>query len=97
MKHTVEVLCLDGLEAAIIGQTTRDGKTEVLVYDATVVNKLLVELGYVDFDAFDFERQLIETEGVESRRRPVFVYLDDNVKDRIFGTPSVRGRNTPLH
>lgn len=97
MKHTVEVLCLDGLEAAIIGQTTRDGKTEVLVYDATVVNKLLIELGYVDFDAFDFERQLIETGGVESRRRPVFVYLDDNVKDRIFGTPSVRGRNTPLH
>ena len=51
----------------------------------------------VVFDAFDFERQLIETGGVESRRRPVFVYLDDNVKDRIFGTPSVRGRNTPLH
>jgi len=97
MKHTVEVLCLDGLEAAIIGQTTRDGKTEVLVYDATTVNKLLIELGYVDFDAFDFEKQLIETEAVESRKRPVFVYLDSNVKDRIFGTPSLRGRNTPLH
>lgn len=97
MKNTVEVVCLDGLEAAIIGQTTRDGKTEVLVYDAALVSKLLLQLGYIDFDAFDFEMQLIETDGVETQKRPVFVYLDRDVKDRLVGTPSFRRRDTPLH
>ena len=97
MDTTVEVLCLDGLEAAIIGHTTRDGETEVLVYDAAMVEKLLVSLGYVNFGVFDFEKQLIEHEGLSSHNRPLFVYLDTSIQDKLVEPSPTRPRNPRLH
>lgn len=97
MNNTVEVLCLDGLEAAIIGHTTRDGETEVLVYDAVMVERLLLSLGYVDFGVFDFEKQLIEYEGLSSQNRPVFVYLDTSIQDKLVDSPLTRPKNSGLH
>lgn len=97
MNNTVEVLCLDGLEAAIIGHSTRDGETEVLVYDAALVDKLLVNLGYVDFDVVDFEKHLIEAEGVTGENRPIFVFLDKALQDRMSDSPFPRRKDSSLH
>jgi hypothetical protein len=97
MNTTVEVLCLDGLEAAVIGHTTRDGETEVLVYDAAMVDKLLTGLGYVDFDVYDFEQQLIEHKGLSSNKRPIFVFLDKAIQDKIIDLPFARRKDSILH
>ena len=43
--HMVKVIALEGLDSAIIGTCSRDGKNEVLVYRADIAHGLLKKTG----------------------------------------------------
>ena len=74
----LEMIAIEGLDAALIG-TGLNGSTEVLVYDATKAESLLVENG----SGADSLHDYLYTVGIDGlgNSAPLFVYLDDKICD----------------
>ncbi len=70
--HQVEVVAIDGLDAAIIGTTVR-GTREVLAYDYDKAVEILMDHGYTQESAEDWIK---EVTSAEFDGAPTFVYLD---------------------
>ena len=70
----IEVVAIQGLDAAIIGSTLRNG-VEVLAYDYDKAVDLLMSSGYSEKNAEDFIAEVSET---EFQGAPAFVYLDND-------------------
>ena len=74
----IEMISIDGLDQAIIGTGMRAKEREVLVYDATKCEELLLENGVAD-NLFNF----LDSIDIQSLgdRAPLFIYLDSNFED----------------
>lgn len=81
MTDSLEVLCLEGLEKALIGyQVSALGKPPTLVYDYDTAVALLVEAGFArnEIDGF-----LADIDSIDFLSPPVFVRLDELAKANI--------------
>lgn len=72
----MQMVSIDGLEDLIIGTGTRDGETEVLVYDGYAAEEAFREIH--PNVTIDMYLAFLEAEG-EKHRSPIFVYLTDQV------------------
>lgn len=78
MTSNLEVLCLEGLEGALIGyQVNGSSGSPTLVYDYDTSLKLLQELGYEPNEIFSF---LEDIKHIDFVTPPVFVRLDEQAK-----------------
>ena len=81
MTSNLEVLCLEGLEGALIGyQVNGSSGSPTLVYDYDTSLKLLQELGYEPNEIMSF---LEDIKHIDFVTPPVFVRLDDLAKVNI--------------
>ena len=75
--HMVKVIALEGLDSAIIGTCSRDGKNEVLVYNADVARVLLKKTGLTDDEATDVvEGHRFLEHGDDA---PIFVHVNNGI------------------
>ena len=78
MTDNLEVLCLEGLEKALIGyQMNANSNLLTLVYDYDATLELLRELGYEQSEIVDF---LEEIRNIDFVSPPVFVRLDEQAR-----------------
>ncbi|MAD25001.1 MAG: hypothetical protein CMO44_12600 [Verrucomicrobiales bacterium] len=78
MTSNLEVLCLEGLEGALIGyQVNGSSGSPTLVYDYDTSLKLLQELGYEPNEILSF---LEDIKHIDFVTPPVFVRLDEQAK-----------------
>ena len=81
MYDNIEVLCLEGLEEALIGVQVRgDGQQPTLVYDYKATLRLLAAAGYEKNEIQGFLKDLANVDFVAP---PIFVALDMNVSSQI--------------
>ncbi len=80
----IEVVAIQGLDAAIIGSTVRNG-VEVLAYDYDKAIDVLVSSGYSEKNAEDF---IVEVSEKDFEGAPAFVYLDKDNEFYGSSTPS---------
>lgn len=81
MRDNLEVLCLEGLEKALIGyQVSAKGKPPTLVYDYDTTIALLEEAGYAQNEIDGF---LADIDSIDFVSPPVFVRLDELAKASI--------------
>tara|TARA_B100000214_G_C23573472_1_gene448387 strand:+ start:154 stop:456 length:303 start_codon:yes stop_codon:yes gene_type:complete len=81
MTDNLEVLCLEGLEKALIGyQMNADSNLLTLVYDYDATLELLRQLGYGQSEIVDF---LEEIRNIDFVSPPVFVRLDEKAKSNV--------------
>jgi len=81
MTDNQEVLCLEGLEKALIGyQVSVLGKPPTLVYDYDTAIALLKEAGYAKNEIDGF---LADIDSLDFISPPVFVRLDELAKASI--------------
>lgn len=70
----IEVVAIDGLDAAIIGSTVRNGR-EVLAYDYDKAIAIIIAQGYSEEYA---EQWIAEVSTREFDGAPAFVYFDND-------------------
>ena len=81
MKDSLEVLCLEGLEEALLGyKVSVQGKAPTLVYDYDAAIALLENAGYEKNEINGF---LADIDSIEFVSPPVFVRLDESAKSNI--------------
>jgi len=81
MTDNLEVLCLEGLEEALIGYLVNGSSgSPTLVYDYDASLRLLRELGYEQNEIIGFLDDILSIEFVSP---PVFVRLDELAKVNI--------------
>jgi dihydroxyacetone kinase DhaKLM complex PTS-EIIA-like component DhaM len=68
----IEVIAIEGLDAAIIGTTIRN-QCEVLAYDYDKAVAILIDEGHTEEDAEDY---VAELSSQEFEGAPAFVYFD---------------------
>lgn len=86
----IEMISIDGFDAAIIGTGIRAIAKEVLVYDADACEKLLRDNGFEDPLSIYLESIDVDSLG---DRAPLFIYLDSNADDKLDeskGKPKLR-------
>ena len=79
----IEVVAIQGLDAAIIGSTVRNG-VEVLAYDYDKAITVLMSSGYSAKYAEDFIAEVSEK---DFEGAPAFVYLDNDNEFYVSSTP----------
>lgn len=68
------MVCIDGFDDAIVGTGLRDASTEVLVYDAAIVQEILSCSGYPEHSLINFLETIdLKTLGAKA---PLFIYFD---------------------
>jgi len=80
----IEVVAIQGLDAAIIGTAERDG-IEVLAYDYDKAFLLVVQEGYSEESA---EKYLAKMMATVFEGSPVFIYLDNDQEFYGSSTPA---------
>jgi uncharacterized protein YecE (DUF72 family) len=70
----IEVVAIDGLDAAIIGSTVRNGR-EVLAYDYDKAIAIIIAQGYSEEYA---EQWIADVSSKEFDGAPAFVYFDND-------------------
>jgi hypothetical protein len=70
----IEVVAIDGLDAAIIGSTVRNGR-EVLAYNYDKAIAIIISKGHSEEYA---EEWIAEVSSQEFDGAPAFVYFDDD-------------------
>jgi hypothetical protein len=87
----IEMVCIEGLDEAIIGTGLRGPNSEVLVYDANKANEILLYAGYGE-DSLPYFLESLDVDGL-GERAPLFIYLDSDVEHDVTeqtGRPSLR-------
>jgi hypothetical protein len=87
----IEMVCIEGLDEAIIGTGLRSMESEVLVYDAEKANEILMYAGYGE-NALPHFLEGLAVDGL-GERAPLFIYLDSDVEHDVTGQtgrPSLR-------
>ena len=79
----IEVIAIEGLDAAIIGSTLRNGR-EVLAYDIDKAVEILVSHGYSAEYAEEWIEEMCSNEFEGS---PAFVYVNEEPEFHGTGTP----------
>jgi len=81
----IEVVAIDGLDAAIIGSTVRDGR-EVLAYNYDKAVAIIISAGHSQEYA---EEWVADVASREIDGAPAFVYLDDH--QELYGSSAAPG------
>ena len=87
----IEMVCIEGLDEAIIGTGLRTCDSEVLVYDANIANELLLYAGYGE-NSLPYFLESLDVDGL-GERAPIFIYLDKDVEHDVTeqkGRPSLK-------
>jgi hypothetical protein len=87
----IEMVCIEGLDDAIVGTGFRSQAGEVLVYDADKCNELLMYAGYGE-NCLPFFLESLDIESLGDRA-PFFIYLDGETEHdvtRQTGRPKLR-------
>lgn len=79
--HMVKVIALEGLDSAIIGTCSRDGKNEVLVYNADIAHGLLRKTGLSSDEANDVVEGTRFLEHGDDA--PIFVHVNNTMDVQI--------------
>ena len=85
------MVCIEGLDDAIIGTGLRSATAEVLVYDADKANELLLFAGYGE-DSLLYFLDSLDMDGLGDRA-PFFIYLDSGIEHDVTqqtGRPKLR-------
>ena len=81
----IEVVAIDGLDAAIIGSTVRNGR-EVLAYDYDKAIAIIIAQGYSEEYA---EQWIADVSSKEFDGAPAFVYFDND--QELYGSSAPPG------
>ena len=81
MNAANQVIAFDGLDEAILGTCSRGSEGEVVAYDFNKVVELFENMGWSEEMIEEWLSTMAES--IPEEAFPVFVYLDDTVKNEI--------------